>query len=89
MSNNLDDLDGARGDPQPAKGRGLVIVDLGHLTIMPPRWSERRAAALASRPLIRRDCCFWGYRSRVSAPQWSGRIFLAGETTGCCGAEHC
>jgi hypothetical protein len=27
-------------------------------------------------------------RSRVSAPQWSGRLFLAGEMTGCCGAEY-
>jgi hypothetical protein len=46
MANDLDDLDGAEGGPQPAEGRELVIVDLGHLTIMPPRWPERRAAAL-------------------------------------------
>jgi hypothetical protein len=46
MANNLDDLDGARGGPQPAKGRELVIVYLRHLTIMPPRWPEHRAAAL-------------------------------------------
>jgi hypothetical protein len=26
---------------------------------------------------------------RVAVPQRSGRIFLAGEMTGCCGAEHC
>jgi hypothetical protein len=37
MANDLDDLDGAEGGPQPAKGRELVIVDLGHVTIMAPR----------------------------------------------------
>jgi hypothetical protein len=30
MANDLDDLDGAEGGPQPAEGRELVIVDLGH-----------------------------------------------------------
>jgi len=35
MANDLDDLDGAEGDPQPAEGRELVIVDLRHTTIMP------------------------------------------------------
>jgi hypothetical protein len=47
MANDLDDLDRAKGDPQPAKGRELVIVDLGHVTIMPPSWPRHRAAALA------------------------------------------
>jgi hypothetical protein len=47
MANDLDDLDGAEGDPQPPQGRELVIVDLGHTTIMPPSWPEHRAAALA------------------------------------------
>jgi hypothetical protein len=28
MANDLDDLDGAEGDPQPPQGRELVIVDL-------------------------------------------------------------
>jgi len=35
MANDLDDLDGAEGGPQPAQGRELVIVDLGHTTMMP------------------------------------------------------
>jgi hypothetical protein len=35
MANDLDDLDGADGGPQPAEARELVIVDLGHTTIMP------------------------------------------------------
>jgi hypothetical protein len=48
MANDLDDFDGAKGDPQPAQGRELVIVDLRHVTIMPPRWPEHRAVALAS-----------------------------------------
>ena len=47
MANDLDDLDGAEGGPQPAEGRELVIVDLGHATIMPPPWPEHGAAALA------------------------------------------
>jgi hypothetical protein len=34
MANDLDDLDGAEGGPQPAEGRELVIVDLRHLTII-------------------------------------------------------
>jgi hypothetical protein len=45
MANDLDDLDEAEGGPQPAKGRELVIVDLGHdhdAAIMagrrPPSW---------------------------------------------------
>jgi hypothetical protein len=46
MTDDLDDLDGAEGGPQPAEGRELVIVDLGHVTIMPPSWPEHRAAAL-------------------------------------------
>jgi hypothetical protein len=44
---DLDDLDGTEGGPQPAQSRELVIVDLGHATIMPPPWPEHRAAALA------------------------------------------
>jgi hypothetical protein len=47
MANDLDDLDGANGDPQPAKGRGLVIVDLGHTTIMPRSWMQQGGAGLA------------------------------------------
>ena len=47
MANDLDDLDEAEGRPQPAEGRELVIVDLGHATIMPPSWPEHRAATLA------------------------------------------
>jgi hypothetical protein len=38
MANDLDDLDEAEGDPQPAEGRDLVIADLGHRTTMHP-WS--------------------------------------------------
>jgi hypothetical protein len=38
---------GAEGGPQPAQGRELVIVDLGHVTITPPSWPGHRAAALA------------------------------------------
>jgi hypothetical protein len=47
MANDLDDLDGAEGGPQPAQDRELVIVGLRHTTIMPPPWPEHRAAALA------------------------------------------
>jgi hypothetical protein len=36
--------------------------------------------------LLRRDGSFCSHRVRVTAPQRSGRIFLAGEMTGCCGA---
>jgi hypothetical protein len=50
MANDLDDLDGAEGGPQPAEGRELVIVDLGLATIMPPPWPEHPAAALAGAP---------------------------------------
>jgi hypothetical protein len=32
------DHDGAEGDPQPAEGRELVNVDLGHIAIMPRSW---------------------------------------------------
>jgi hypothetical protein len=48
VADDLDDLDGAEGGPQPAEGRELVIVDLGHITMMPPPpgWRDR-AAALA------------------------------------------
>jgi hypothetical protein len=45
-----DDLDETKGGPQPAEGRELVIVDLGHVTIMPPSWLEHRAAAGRRRP---------------------------------------
>jgi hypothetical protein len=34
MADDLDDLDEAEGDPQPPQGRELVIVDLGHTTMM-------------------------------------------------------
>jgi hypothetical protein len=37
----------AESSPQPPQGRELVIVDLGHVTIMPPPWPERRAATPA------------------------------------------
>ena len=47
MANDVDDLDGAEGGTQPAEGRELVIVDLGHSTIMPPSWPEHRAASVA------------------------------------------
>ena len=47
MANDLDDLDGAEGGPPPAEGRELVIVDLGHTTMMPPSSLEHRAVALA------------------------------------------
>jgi hypothetical protein len=47
VADDLDDLDGTEGDPQPPQGGELVIVDLGHVTIMPPPWPEHRAAALA------------------------------------------
>jgi len=36
MANDLSDLDGTEGCPQPAQGRELVILDLRDLTIMPP-----------------------------------------------------
>jgi hypothetical protein len=36
VADNLDHLDEAEGGPQPAEGRELVIVDLGHTTMMPP-----------------------------------------------------
>ena len=49
MTNDLSDLDGAEGNLQPAQGRELVIVDPGHVTIMPPSWPRHRAAALAGR----------------------------------------
>jgi hypothetical protein len=35
VADDLDDLDEAEGGPQPAEGRELVIVDLGHTTMMP------------------------------------------------------
>jgi hypothetical protein len=47
MADDLDDLDEAEGGPQPAEGRELVIVDLGHATTMPPSSLEHRAAELA------------------------------------------
>jgi hypothetical protein len=50
MANDLHDLDGAEGDPQPTQGRELVIVDLRHATIKPPPWPEHGAAALAGAP---------------------------------------
>jgi hypothetical protein len=47
MANDLDDLDGAEGDPQPRQGRELVIINLRHPTMTPPSWPGPRAAALA------------------------------------------
>jgi hypothetical protein len=38
VADDLDDLNEAEGGPQPAEGRELVIIDLGHPTIMPPSW---------------------------------------------------
>jgi hypothetical protein len=35
VADDLDDLDGAEGEPQPPQGRELVIIDLGHTTMMP------------------------------------------------------
>jgi hypothetical protein len=35
VADDLDDLDEAEAGPQPAEGRELVIVDLGHTTMMP------------------------------------------------------
>jgi hypothetical protein len=34
MANELDKRGGVEGGPQPTQGRELVIVGLGHLTIM-------------------------------------------------------
>jgi hypothetical protein len=50
MANDLDDLDGAEGGPQPAEGRKLVIIDLRHPTIMPPPWEHRAAARTNKHP---------------------------------------
>jgi hypothetical protein len=47
VADDLDDLDEAEGGPQPAEGRELVIVDLGHVTMMPPSSLEHRGAAVA------------------------------------------
>ena len=47
MANDLDDLDGANGGPQPPQGRELVIVDLRHPTMMPRSWPGHRATELA------------------------------------------
>jgi hypothetical protein len=55
MANDLDDLDEAEGDPQPAQGRELVIVDLRHATIMPHHGRSIGPQAWLARPLIRRD----------------------------------
>jgi hypothetical protein len=35
VADDLDHLDWAEGGPQPVEGRELVIVDLGHATMMP------------------------------------------------------
>jgi hypothetical protein len=40
-----DDLNKAEGGPQPAEGRELVILDLGHTTMMPPSSLEYGTAA--------------------------------------------
>jgi hypothetical protein len=46
VADDLDDLDEAEGGPQPPEGRALVIVDLGHITMMPPSRPRHRAGAL-------------------------------------------
>jgi hypothetical protein len=84
LANDLDDLDEAEGDPQPAQGHELVIVDLRHATIMPPPWPQHRAAGLAS-PSADSTGLMLLRGSRVSELQRPGRTFLAGEMTGCCG----
>jgi hypothetical protein len=57
VADELDDLHDTEGSLQPPKGRELVIVDLGHLTIMPP-WPEHRAAARAG--VAGQPCCSLG-----------------------------
>jgi hypothetical protein len=47
VADDLDDLDETEGGPQPAEGRELVIVDVGHTTMMPPSSLEHRGAAVA------------------------------------------
>jgi hypothetical protein len=47
VADDLDDLDEAKGDPQPPQGRELVIVDLGHPAMMPSSWPGHRPATLA------------------------------------------
>jgi hypothetical protein len=56
VAGDLDDLDEAEGGPQPAEGRELVIVDLGHTTMMPssgraspPSWPAPPAPTSTSR----------------------------------------
>jgi hypothetical protein len=44
MADDLDDLDGAEGGPQPAEGRQLV-VHLGHATMMRGSRDELPASA--------------------------------------------
>jgi hypothetical protein len=51
MANDLDDLDEAEGDPQPSQGRELVIVDLGHTTMMPGSACEAEWARKTSKPI--------------------------------------
>jgi hypothetical protein len=80
MANDLNDPDGAEGGPQPAQGRELVTVDLGHVAIM--------AGGIGPLPWPALLGPFAEYGLRVTAPQRSGRLFLAGEMTGCCGAEY-
>src|SRR4029453_4675826 len=58
MANDLEDLDEAEGGSQPAEGRELVIVDLGHATMMPPSSLEHRATPptrRAPRQYLRHD----------------------------------
>lgn len=47
VADDLDDLDEAEGSPQPAEGRELVIIDLGHETKMPPSCRASGAALAA------------------------------------------
>jgi hypothetical protein len=47
VADDLDDLDESEGGPQPPQGRKLVIVDLGHTTMMPgPAWVPGLPSAL-------------------------------------------
>jgi hypothetical protein len=80
VADHLDDLDEAEGDPQPPQGRELVIVDLGHTTIIPPSSPEHRAAGLmAPRRKTGLGC---QRRSGRDGSSWRENM------TGCCGAEH-
>jgi hypothetical protein len=57
VADDLDDLHEAEGGPQPAEGRELVILGLGHTT-MPPSSLEHRAAAVVG---VTRDSIYICY----------------------------